>query len=244
MSASPSAEERWTENDGIRLHYLDTRDQADAAHLPVVFLPGALGQAEDFRSELNALAPRRAVAMSLRGRGKSDTPMTGFTFAEHVGDVEAVIADAGLRRFCLFAYSMSVPFAIEYAARHPEQVAGMIIGDYPAQYPAIPPEWAKRAAAAGFETPRFVLDGIQVDSDDTPLWDRLPQITCPVLIIRGDAPDAMLNAAQVEQYVSGLKQAMAIVFRGSGHRLWEPDAARYLNTLRYFLEGLDAAESA
>ena len=237
------AEDRWAEHEGVRLHYLDTQAGADHALLPIVFVPGALSRAEDYQTEGQALAPRRVVAMSLRGRGQSDKPMAGFALADHVDDLAAVISAAGLNRCCLSAYSMGVPFALEYAAQHPEQIAGMIIGDYPAHYPAIAPEWVERAVAAGFETPRFVLDGIQADSKETTLWDRLPQITCPVLIIRGDAPDSILTPALIEQYVAGLQQAMAIVFPGSGHRLWEPDSARYLDTIRYFLDGLDAAES-
>ena len=168
--------------------------------------------------------------------------MAGFTFADHVGDVEAIIAAAGLTRFCLFAYSMGVPFALEVAARHPEQIAGMIIGDYPAQYPAIAPEWVERAVTAGFETPRFVLDGIQADSKETPLWDRLPQITGPVLIVRGDQPDSILTTAHVSNMSQACRKRWQLCF-GSGHQLWEPDSARYLDTIRFFLDGLDAAES-
>jgi pimeloyl-ACP methyl ester carboxylesterase len=132
--------DKWAENQGIRLHYLES-DVVEASGVPIVFIPGRLGSAEHYLEQMEALAPRRCLAMSLRGRGQSEAPSTGYTFTDHVADVEAVIADSGLEYFCLMAYSIGVPFGIEYAARHPQKAAGLILGNYPAHYRAISPQW-------------------------------------------------------------------------------------------------------
>jgi class 3 adenylate cyclase len=44
-----------------------------------------------------------------------------------VADLEAVVEAAGLRRFALFGSTFSVPWAIEFAVRHPEQVDRLVL---------------------------------------------------------------------------------------------------------------------
>ena len=67
----------WADNHGVRLHYLETGTAS--CSLPLVFLPGTFGYAEDYIDEMSALAPRRCMAVSLRGRGRSDTPAVGYS---------------------------------------------------------------------------------------------------------------------------------------------------------------------
>jgi pimeloyl-ACP methyl ester carboxylesterase len=64
----------WADNRGVRLHYLDSGRETSGGLVPVVFIPGAMGTAELYRHEIQSLAPRRRVAMSLRGCGKSEAP--------------------------------------------------------------------------------------------------------------------------------------------------------------------------
>src|SRR5262249_62058866 len=116
--------------------------------LPHVFVPGTFGYAEDYLPEMEALAPRRCVAVSLRGRGRSDAPATGYAFDDHVGDLVALLARPDLPRCSIMAYSMGVPWALGYALREPGRVAGLVLGDYPARYRALKPGWAARALEA------------------------------------------------------------------------------------------------
>lgn len=54
--------------------------------------------------------------MSLRGLGKSDSPINGFTLNDHVQDINAVILHSQVKNYCLMAYSMGVPYPIKYAS--------------------------------------------------------------------------------------------------------------------------------
>ncbi len=236
--------DRWAITQGIRLHYLDSQPEGgDPALTPIVFVPGALGTAEDYRTETEALAPRRCLALSLRGRGQSDAPPHGYGFVDHVRDIEAVIDSSGVEDFCLMGYSLGAAYALGYAILHPGRLAGLIVGDYPARYPAFDAGWAARQGASGRALPH-VLSALQRESGELPLWGDLGAITCPVLLLRGDQPGALLTPEHVEQYMASLDQAMALVFPGSGHALWEPDLGRYLGTLRAFLQGLDQQAAA
>jgi pimeloyl-ACP methyl ester carboxylesterase len=239
----PEPQSRWASNLGIRIHYLDTTPDADPALTPIVFVPGALGTAEDYREEMAALAPRRCIAISLRGRGQSDAPTEGYSFLTQVRDIETVIEESGIEDFCLMGYSMGVAFALGYAILHPMRIDGMIIGDYPARYPLIEPAWIDTTRQRlGSRAPYHVLQGLQRESALIELWDDLAKIEVPVLLLRGDQEESLLSAEEAQKYVASLNQAMALVFPGSGHTLWEPDRARYLGTIKAFLQGLDTSE--
>jgi pimeloyl-ACP methyl ester carboxylesterase len=137
-------------------------------------------------------------------------------------------------------FSMGVPYALGYAILHSSRVAGMILGDYPARHPALDREWiTKTHSELGERAPLLLLTALQRDSGELPLWADLPVIDVPVLLLRGDQPGSLLSAEDVSEYLIHLSQAMALVFPGSGHELWEPDRDRYLGTIRAFLEGLD-----
>jgi pimeloyl-ACP methyl ester carboxylesterase len=84
-------------NNQVRLHYLD--GHADCpTELSIVIVPGLAETAEDYAELMRRLAPRRCVAISLRGRGRSDTPASGYTLDDHADDVLAVVRHLGLPR--------------------------------------------------------------------------------------------------------------------------------------------------
>jgi pimeloyl-ACP methyl ester carboxylesterase len=62
-----------------------------------------------------------------RGCGLSDRDIADFSFDTLVGDLEAVVDEAGLEKFDLFAMSQGGSVAVAYTARHPERVSRLII---------------------------------------------------------------------------------------------------------------------
>src|SRR5450830_1105285 len=72
-------------------------------------------------------AGRELVAHDLRGCGLSERSMADTSLQAWVGDMEAVVDAAALDRFVLVGLSQGAATAIEYAARHPDQVAGLVI---------------------------------------------------------------------------------------------------------------------
>ncbi|MFY0311374.1 alpha/beta fold hydrolase [Leisingera sp. D0M16] len=69
----------------------------------------------------------RLVRFDQRGNGLSDWDTERISAAAMIEDMEAVAAAAGLSRFALIGISQGAAFAIEYATRHPEQVACLIL---------------------------------------------------------------------------------------------------------------------
>jgi pimeloyl-ACP methyl ester carboxylesterase len=111
----------------------DTGDTGDteSRFLPIVFVHSLAGNGGQWALQLDHLRRhRRAVAIDLRGHGESDPAENGdYSVRALAGDVEAVVDQLGLRRFVLAGHSLGATVAIDYASRHPERVAGLLLVD-------------------------------------------------------------------------------------------------------------------
>lgn len=76
---------------------------------------------------------RTFVRYDERGNGLSDWDVADISFEAFVRDLETVVDALGLERFPLLGISQGCAVSVEYAARHPERVSGLIlIGGYAA----------------------------------------------------------------------------------------------------------------
>lgn len=99
--------------------------------LPVLFLHSLAGNGGQWALQLDHLRRhRRAVALDFRGHGESDPAEDGdYSIHGLAADVAAAADQLGLRRFLLAGHSLGSSAAIEYASRHPERVAGLLLVD-------------------------------------------------------------------------------------------------------------------
>lgn len=75
-------------------------------------------------------ADHRVLALDFRGRDRSEWDPDRRYFTEtYVADVEEWVDRLGLRRFSLVGHSMGGTVGYVYAARHPDQVARLVVED-------------------------------------------------------------------------------------------------------------------
>jgi DNA-binding SARP family transcriptional activator/pimeloyl-ACP methyl ester carboxylesterase len=93
-----------------------------------------------WRRLFRELAARRTfIRYDERGSGLSDREPADMSLEAWVLDLEAVVEACGLERFPLLGISQGCAVCIEYAARHPERVSGLILhGGYAAGWRADP----------------------------------------------------------------------------------------------------------
>ena len=110
---------------------LYANDGGTRSLLPVVFLHSTAGNASQWSAQLEHLRPqRRAVALEWRGHGRSSLPADGdYSFPTMAADVDRAVNRLGLERFVLVGHSGGGLVALEYAADHPERVAGLLLAD-------------------------------------------------------------------------------------------------------------------
>ncbi|SOD02327.1 Pimeloyl-ACP methyl ester carboxylesterase [bacterium JGI 053] len=124
MAAEPKA--RRVEAEGAGLHLLDWGGGGS----PLLLLPGMGQSAHIFRTLVPALGDRiRAVAVTPRAHGESDTPETGYTLASFAADVRAVMDALEIGRAAVVGHSVGGAVATRLAADAPERVSHVVYLD-------------------------------------------------------------------------------------------------------------------
>jgi len=97
----------------------------------VVLLHSLAGNMGHWTAQVEQLRKtRRAVALDLRGHGKSEAPRNGeYSIEAQAEDVGAVADASGLERFALVGHSMGGGVALAYAGAHPERVTHLLVAD-------------------------------------------------------------------------------------------------------------------
>jgi pimeloyl-ACP methyl ester carboxylesterase len=120
--------------DGLKLHAIDAGPRG-GARLPLVCLHGLARTVEDFRELIEALAsgdaPRRVLALDLRGRGLSarDPNPDNYSVPVELGDVLALLDVAGVERAVFVGTSRGGILSMAMGAARPRAVAGAVLND-------------------------------------------------------------------------------------------------------------------
>jgi len=243
--------ERWVDNDGVRIRYLDSgeTDPTDARP-PVLLVPGFGESVDEFRWLLEALSPRRVVAVDVRGRGGSDAPAEGYSWDDHVGDIAAAVEAAGLDKVAAIGISRGCSYLLGYALRH-EGVRGLFIGDYYARHVKLPETWPARAlqdvirgVPVSERMQAHSIEGIQRDAVEVPLWPRLGEIDAPIWVVRGTRPSRMVTDEIAAQWTEARPDVVLHTIEGAGHDLWSKGKETFLGVVADYLADVDARESA
>ena len=238
-----------TDNGGVRIHALD--NQQDGAGVPVLVVPGMGESADEFAWLLDSLGDRRVLIVDVRGRGGSDAPESGYTWADHYGDLLAAAETAGLDRPVVVGFSRGSSYAYGAALHAPQPVRGLVINDYWARHVGLPPQAVEtlaqqrnRGRTMAERMPRHVIERVVLESEEIPLWDRLVELDCPLLVIRGGRRGSLVSDEVVAQYRAAYPAVEVALLADQGHDLWSRDVPTYLATIGPFLARIDTAALA
>lgn len=107
---------------------------------PVVYLNGSYASQKNWRPVIADLGGDfRHITYDERARGKSRTA-TDYSFEACLRDLDAVLTARGVERPILVGWSYGALIAVNWAARHPDRVAGVVSVDG-----ALPSEWLDEA---------------------------------------------------------------------------------------------------
>ncbi len=111
---------------GTTLHFVDYGGKGPA----LVFLAGLGNSAHVFDEFAPAFADsHRVVALTRRGYGESGRPRDHYDTATLAEDVRVMLDSLGIDRATLVGHSVAGDELTEFAARHPERVAGLVYLD-------------------------------------------------------------------------------------------------------------------
>lgn len=204
-------------NQGVNIHILHTELNNVA---PFVIVPGMVESAESYSQFMESL-DRPAIAISLRGRGKSDAPTSGYSFAEQASDIAAVVTYLNLQQYYLIGFSVGAAFALFHSAQVKGKIAGIIVGDYPPIYSAIPSSWINFISSMSDKPiTENVASALQKESETLPLPAFIASIDAPVLVIRAE-DDSFLDESAITVYQKYVKNIRVVTLPNSTHDLAE-----------------------
>ncbi|MEU1980794.1 alpha/beta hydrolase [Nocardia sp. NPDC019395] len=232
----------FVDNGAVRLYVLDNGRES-SVRSPVLVVPGMGERAEEYAWLLDRLGDRRVLVVDVRGRGRSDAPRSGYTWEDHIGDLRAVVDAAGLERPVLVAFSRGSSYALGYALQFPDHVAGLVVGDYQARHAGLPMEFLGkqlemtiRGVPVTQRMPEHAVRGVIAESREVPLWDRLSELRCPVLVVRGGRRGAIVTEDVAARWQTALPSVETATIADARHDLWSRDPDSYLSVLLPFLE--------
>jgi pimeloyl-ACP methyl ester carboxylesterase len=233
--------EGWTERSGPRIRYLDNAPP-DPIGLPILFSPGLSDFADEYTDLLEFFAPRRVLVVEVRGRGGSEAPPTGYLARDHASDLEAVLDAEGIDRFHLMTFSRGTTWALEVAFAHPERIASLSVGDYRAEEIGLPEGFAESQMQTRFRgkpmterVPRHVLEQLAANSVGRQLWDRVAELTCPLLVAQAGGEGGILSDEQVRRWREARPDVEVVVVPDAPHDLFRRDRLFYPRAVAEFL---------
>ena len=149
MPADKTPLDRNIDVDGLRLHYLDWRNETAP---PMLLLHGFSGHAHTWDTFARAMCDQfHVLALDHRGHGESGWAKDGaYTVDDHARDVGAFHERLGLGPVVLIGLSMGGRNAITFTSLHPGQVEKLVIVDIG---PDIDPRGAERVRRTAAEAP-------------------------------------------------------------------------------------------
>ncbi|RKP56848.1 alpha/beta hydrolase [Cohnella endophytica] len=229
---------RFAENGEVIIHYLCT--VTDSQEVPLLICPGLSETAEEYEDLMEYLYPRPCVVLSFRGRGLSSTPSQGYALEHHLSDLEAVVRDAQLERFHLYAYSRGVSYGLAFMERYPRAVLSAILQDYPAEHKQMPSEWAEDYIenylipfSRELNIRPEAVRGIQKESVQRTFEMSYGN---QLLVLRGLLADSLLKDEGLRPYRNMNPQVIVESFDRSGHAIRNSEKDKLYRMIRDFIQ--------
>ncbi len=224
---------KFADNNGNIVQYLINYNELNS--IPVVFIPGALVNAEEFYDDIKDHLDFPAIIISHRGLGKSSTPLHGFSKEHLVSDVRAVILQENLDKFYIAGHSFGSSIASAYVIMYPDEIKGLILGDYPPVYPAYPPEWAERIFNDRPESNETLVQGLQKESKHEMFLEELSELNIKLLILKGTKEDSLLSEKMTDKILAAIPDVELKMISNCGHELFGDNQEESLGAISDFI---------
>ncbi|MBS1536241.1 MAG: alpha/beta hydrolase [Bacteroidetes bacterium] len=184
-------------NNGVNISYYKVNEASGGK--PLVIIPGAINSAEEVMSAFSSSLPIYHIIISLRGRGKSDSPETHYSLDDQASDIQAVVHQEKLSEYFLFGHSFGSSIAIRAAVGDKAAVKGLIMGDFPPFYPPFDKSWASRILWQNdLHISKTAVEGLANSAKYIDLASDVNSLECSLVALQATKEDAVIRSEDVE----------------------------------------------
>jgi 2-hydroxy-6-oxonona-2,4-dienedioate hydrolase len=223
---------RYIETDDHVIHLRTGRSQPALPRPSILLIHGFVISSRYFEPTIERLAPRYPTyAIDLPGFGWSSRPPRVLSVPELADAVAQAQAALGEERSVVVGNSFGCQVAADFAARYPQRVEALIltgptfdpqrsfvrhvaglIADIPLENPRL---WFAHLPDYVLAGPRRAIGTLRQAWAD-PIEARLPHITAPTLVVRGER-DPIVGRRWVRQMAQMLPRGRAVEIAGGPH---------------------------
>lgn len=227
----------FVDNNGVAIHFVVLNQPAtNKPQIPWIMIPGMGNSADEAIEDLRDSFPVYQIHINLRGRGKSDSPDTGYTLNDQVSDIAAVVNKLGLQQFYLYGHSVGSSIALRYAHLHPQKVTALAMGDHLPFYPPFNKKWVSVILQnKNLDMSAKAINGIAAAAEGyIELSEELANLPCPTLLIRGGQKDAFFKEQHLPHLLQLVPNIKIELLPNSGHYLLNPSPDKFAKILKKF----------
>lgn len=189
--------EHYIDNNGVRIHAIEFNPGVGG--VPLLMVPGMGNAAEEIAETVGPLLTRRTVALSIRGRGKSDSPETGWRLEDQASDIAAVVKHFGFPKIALFGHSTGGSIAARALPMIDAEVVAFFIGDFAPFYPPYSEGWRQRVLNdPELQISDTALKGIVSAPEYIDVSEYLKPVSSKLFALTGDLDKSLLQAEELE----------------------------------------------
>ncbi len=155
---STQIEDGFITANGLRMHFRCWTSPDNNPELPPMLLLHGLASSAHI---WNLIAPLlntygyRVTALDQRGHGESDKPSSGYDFDTILADDATAIDTLKIDHPILVGHSWGAMVALQFAARHVDQVKDLVLVDGATNQLSARPGWSREQAMKDLAPPRF-----------------------------------------------------------------------------------------
>jgi pimeloyl-ACP methyl ester carboxylesterase len=225
--------EKFVSNGDVKIQYIVVN--YSPAETPVVLIPGAVVSADDMYNDIKEHLDFYSIIISIRGRGKSGSPLEGYTKDDQISDIEAVVNAESLDVFYLAGHSFGASLAYGYSIKYPKRIKGLIGVDFPAIFPGYPERWAQQVKDNVPGVNENFVNGMVRDCVYEDFTDELAKLNSKKLFIKGSGSDSLLKLETANKLVENLPNSTLKIIDGGGHELFAEKPNEILKEIERFI---------
>ncbi|MBK9246920.1 MAG: alpha/beta hydrolase [Ignavibacteria bacterium] len=208
-----------TLKDEVSISYIVVNENLSG--VPIVIIPGAVNSAEEIVEAFDGKLTSYHIIISLRGRGKSSSPVTGYSLSDQASDIQAVIECEKIESFVLFGHSVGSTIGIRAARNFPNNIKALVMGDFPPFYPPFDENWVAHVLSYGdgIDITPIALHGIARDAEYIDVIDELNALKCDSYAIKASGEDSLLRTEDAQKLQELCPRCTILELPESGHEM-------------------------